>query len=25
VGNRSAAAALVWELAEEWPRLRPED
>jgi DNA-binding CsgD family transcriptional regulator len=24
VPNRSAASALVWELADEWPRLRPE-
>lgn len=24
VANRSAASALVWELADEWPRLRPE-
>jgi DNA-binding CsgD family transcriptional regulator len=23
VGNRSAAAALVWELADDWPRLPP--
>jgi DNA-binding CsgD family transcriptional regulator len=24
VVNRSAASALVWELADEWPRLRPD-
>jgi DNA-binding CsgD family transcriptional regulator len=23
VSNRSAASALVWQLAEEWPRMRP--
>jgi DNA-binding CsgD family transcriptional regulator len=25
VPNRSAASALVWELADDWPRMRPEE